>query len=98
MYGLHVLHLNFPKDFSRKFTNIKNSHGKAKAKDCQDVLRDGDEEGERKQMKTCLLRFITELNGDWQIGNETEKRAQKQTYNIFRNDVTAQYCRQLGKE
>lgn len=47
MYGLHVLHLNFPKDFSRKFTNIKNSHGKAKTKDCQDVLRDGDEERER---------------------------------------------------
>lgn len=44
---------------------------------------------ERGSRRLVLLRLITQPKDDWQISNGTEERAQKQTYNIFGNDVLA---------
>ena len=38
--------------------------------------------------RLVFSRFIIRPKSDWQIDNVTKKRAQKQTCNIFKNDVT----------
>lgn len=97
MYRSHALHSNFPKNFSKNFTNIKIPMEKLKPRiDMMFQGRGRREEGGRRR-RLVLLRFITQPEDDRQIGNGTEKRAQKQTYNIFGTEVTDLALQMVGK-
>lgn len=48
-------------------------------------------------MSTIIERKAIKPKNDWHIGSVRWKRAQKQTYNIFENDMTKLVLQMTGK-
>lgn len=48
-------------------------------------------------MSTVIERKAIKPKNDWHIGSVRWKRAQKQTYNIFENDMTKLVLQMTGK-